>query len=64
MALMRLRDAGVMQNSLRTLRICSIALVAMPMYATESDSPEGVRMTDPYFAMLRSASRQRDQHPQ
>jgi hypothetical protein len=28
---MRLRDAGVMPNSLRNLRICSIALVAMPM---------------------------------
>jgi hypothetical protein len=39
-------------------------MALMRLYATESDSPEGVRMTDPYFAMLRSASRQRDQHPQ
>ena len=29
---MRPRDVGVMQNSLRNLRICSIALVAMPTY--------------------------------
>ena len=61
---MRLRGVGVMQNSLGNLRICSIALVAMPMYGDRIGYPEGVRMTDPYFAMLRSASRQRDQHPQ
>ena len=61
---MRPRDVGVMQNSLRNLRICSIALVAMPMYGDRIGYPEGVQMTDPYFAMLRPASRQRDQHPQ